>query len=61
MMNNFPCLVVRGICDSDSHKSKGWQGYAAATAAAFSKELLCTVPALQVNSTRKAVDILQER
>ncbi|KAF4945037.1 hypothetical protein FGADI_12296 [Fusarium gaditjirri] len=36
-----PCLSVRGICDySDSHKSKEWQEYAAATAAAFAKEFL---------------------
>lgn len=41
LMNDFPCLVVRGICDySDSHKNKEWQGYAAMTAAAFAKDLL---------------------
>jgi nucleoside phosphorylase len=41
LMNTFPCLVIRGICDySDSHKNKRWQGYAAATAAAYAKELL---------------------
>jgi nucleoside phosphorylase len=41
LMNNFPCLVVRGICDyADSHKNKMWQPYAAATAAACAKELL---------------------
>ncbi|PYI11141.1 purine and uridine phosphorylase [Aspergillus sclerotiicarbonarius CBS 121057] len=41
LMNHFPCLVVRGICDyADSHKNKEWQGYAAATAAAYTKELL---------------------
>ncbi|KAF2135113.1 uncharacterized protein K452DRAFT_303791, partial [Aplosporella prunicola CBS 121167] len=35
LMNHFPCLVIRGICDySDSHKNKVWQGYAAMTAAA---------------------------
>ncbi|KAK2010380.1 purine and uridine phosphorylase [Colletotrichum eremochloae] len=35
LMNHFPCLVVRGICDySDSHKNKEWQGYAAMAAAA---------------------------
>ncbi|KAF3936273.1 hypothetical protein ABW19_dt0206785 [Dactylella cylindrospora] len=40
------CLVIRGICDySDSHKNKQWQGYAAATAAAYAKELLLTIPA----------------
>ncbi|KAJ5629830.1 hypothetical protein N7528_003487 [Penicillium herquei] len=31
LMNEFPCLVIRGICDySDSHKNKCWQPYAAA-------------------------------
>ncbi|KAI1030016.1 hypothetical protein LB504_010443 [Fusarium proliferatum] len=36
-----PSLSVRGICDySDSHKSKEWQEYAAATAAAFAREFV---------------------
>ncbi|TID04848.1 5'-methylthioadenosine/S-adenosylhomocysteine nucleosidase [Colletotrichum higginsianum] len=44
LMDNFPCLVVRGICDySDSHKAKRWQRYAAATAAAYAKELLYAI------------------
>lgn len=35
LMNNFPCLVIRGICDyADTHKNKRWQPYAAAVAAA---------------------------
>ncbi|KAJ5998698.1 hypothetical protein N7451_006508 [Penicillium sp. IBT 35674x] len=41
LMNGFPCLVIRGICDySDSHRNKAWQGYAAMTAAAYAKDLL---------------------
>jgi nucleoside phosphorylase len=42
----FPCLVIRGVSDyADSHKNGRWQCYAAATAAAFAKELLeCTPP-----------------
>ncbi|KAL2845287.1 purine and uridine phosphorylase [Aspergillus pseudoustus] len=44
LMDRFPCLVVRGICDyADSHKNKEWQGYAAATAAAVAKEILSVV------------------
>lgn len=44
LMDGFPCLIVRGICDySDSHKNKQWQDYAAATAAAYAKELLSVV------------------
>ena len=39
-------LVIRGICDySDSHKNKMWQPYAAATAAAYARELLLILPA----------------
>ncbi|CAH0020890.1 unnamed protein product [Clonostachys rhizophaga] len=45
LMNNFPCLVVRGICDyADSHKNKDWQLHAAAIAAAYAKELLSIIP-----------------
>ncbi|KAJ4865428.1 phosphorylase superfamily domain-containing protein [Trichoderma breve] len=41
LVDALPCLVIRGICDySDSHKNKQWQEYAAATAAAYAKELL---------------------
>ncbi|KAF6793373.1 g-protein beta wd-40 repeats containing [Colletotrichum sojae] len=44
-LQDFPCLVIRGICDyADSHKNKTWQEYAAATAAAFAKELLSVIP-----------------
>jgi nucleoside phosphorylase len=47
LTGNFPCLVVRGICDySDSHKNKKWQRYAAAVAAAYAKELLDVIPAV---------------
>ncbi|KAH8590405.1 nucleoside phosphorylase domain-containing protein [Bisporella sp. PMI_857] len=44
LMDVFPCLVIRGICDySDSHKNKDWQGYAAATAASYAREVLLTM------------------
>ncbi|GFF44915.1 hypothetical protein IFM58399_07413 [Aspergillus lentulus] len=45
LMDILPCLPIRGICDySDSHKSKEWQRYAAATAAAYARELLEDLP-----------------
>ncbi|KAJ3538217.1 hypothetical protein NM208_g6003 [Fusarium decemcellulare] len=48
-LQDFPCLVIRGICDyADSHKNKMWQEYAAATAAAFAKELLSIIPPRRV-------------
>ena len=50
LMNNFPCIVIRGICDyADSHKNKDWQEHAAAVAAAFAKEFLLEVPVHEVD------------
>jgi nucleoside phosphorylase len=50
LMNDFPCIVIRGICDyADSHKNKNWQEHAAAVAAAFAKELLSVVPTQEVD------------
>jgi len=44
LMNTFPCLIIRGICDyADSHKNKQWQPYAAVAAAAYAKELLISI------------------
>ncbi|KAI9672643.1 MAG: hypothetical protein M1831_000078 [Alyxoria varia] len=41
VMNNRQYLIIRGIADyADSHKNKDWQPYAAATAAAYAKELI---------------------
>jgi nucleoside phosphorylase len=53
LMDEFPCLVIRGICDyADSHKNERWQSYAAAAAAAYAKELLSIIPASEVAKTR---------
>jgi nucleoside phosphorylase len=50
-MDSFPCLVIRGICDyADSHKNEIWQPYAAATAAAYAKELLLVIPGPAVDA-----------
>ncbi|KAF6828325.1 ankyrin repeat protein [Colletotrichum plurivorum] len=41
LMNLFPCLVIRGICDySDTHKNNEWQGFASLVAAACARDLL---------------------
>lgn len=62
LMNHFPCLVVRGICDySDSHKNKEWQGYAAMTAAAYTKDLLKVMLPKRVESEQKLAIILESR
>ena len=60
LMNNFPCLVIRGICDySDSHKNKKWQPYAALTAAACAKELLSVIPPADVAKAQTVEDMLR--
>ncbi|CAH0019561.1 unnamed protein product [Clonostachys rhizophaga] len=51
LMDILPCLPIRGICDySDSHKDKEWQRYAAATAAAYARELLGVPPVAEVQT-----------
>ncbi|KAK4078600.1 uncharacterized protein Triagg1_2931 [Trichoderma aggressivum f. europaeum] len=61
LMNNFPCIIIRGICDyADERKNKDWQEYAAALAAGFTKELLQHVRSADVDSERPVKDILQK-
>ncbi|EOA82654.1 uncharacterized protein SETTUDRAFT_96446, partial [Exserohilum turcica Et28A] len=61
LMNSFPCLVVRGICDyADSHKDKRWQPYAAAMAAAYAKEVLSVIPLAQVAASRTAEEAIRK-
>lgn len=61
LMNDFPCLVIRGICDySDTHKHKIWQRYAAATAAAYAKELLEIIQLEKVEMTEDAAKVLEK-
>ncbi|KAJ5080905.1 hypothetical protein N7456_013615 [Penicillium angulare] len=59
LMNTFPCLVIRGICDySDSHKSKDWQGYASMVAAAYTKDLLSFIHPHRVQDEKRIGDVL---
>ncbi|UKZ49174.1 hypothetical protein TrVGV298_003417 [Trichoderma virens] len=54
LMNDFPCIVIRGICDyADSHKDKRWQNYAATVAAACAKAFLSVVPASEVDKLQR--------
>lgn len=43
--HDVPWIHIRGICDySDSHKNKGWQRFAALSAASLAKDLIMDVP-----------------
>lgn len=60
LMNDFPCLVIRGICDyGDSHKNDRWQRYAAATAAAYAKEFLGIIPGQGLEKAQRATDLME--
>ncbi|KAE8396415.1 hypothetical protein BDV23DRAFT_192206 [Aspergillus alliaceus] len=65
LMNHYPCLLVRGICDyADAQKDSKWQGYAAAVASAYAKELLTVTSAsltLQSPRVRENLTILDTR
>jgi nucleoside phosphorylase len=59
LMNHFPCLVIRGICDyADSHKNKQWQGYAAMAAAAYAKELLTRIAPNRIEQEGRIMETL---
>lgn len=61
LMNNFPCLVIRGISDyADSHKNDQWHRYAAACAAACTKELLGFIQPTDVQASPKAQDLVDQ-
>ncbi|KAH0556321.1 hypothetical protein GP486_005753 [Trichoglossum hirsutum] len=62
LMDSFPCLVIRGVYNyADSHKNKRWQPYAAATAAAYAKELLSVIPLADVVKTETADETTREQ
>ena len=52
-LNDFPCIVVRGVSDyCDSHKNDKWHGYAAGVAAAYARQLFAHMP---VDEVRRCV------
>jgi nucleoside phosphorylase len=61
LMNSFPCLVIWGICDyADLYRSASWYGYAAASAAAFAKELLGMMLPREVENMATMVEAMHE-
>ncbi len=61
LMDNFPCLVVRGIDNyADTHTSALWRSYAAGTAAAFTRELLENMPPRNVEQIPTISEVIRE-
>lgn len=58
LMNHFPCVVIRGICDyADTHADERWHGYAAMTAAAYTRDLVCRIAPNQVEAQARAASL----
>ncbi|KGO43187.1 Nucleoside phosphorylase [Penicillium expansum] len=61
LMNDFPCIVIRGICNyADKWKNDEWQPYAAAVAAACAKAVLKYVQPSHVAGEHPLRDILSQ-
>lgn len=61
LMDSFPCIVIRGICDySDDHKHKIWQPYAAVVAASYAKDLLRVLKPRQVENMGAAARMIKQ-
>lgn len=61
LMNAFPCLVIRGLCNyADSHKDDTWKPYAAVTAAAYAKEFLFYASPATAGQAKPIQDVLGE-
>jgi nucleoside phosphorylase len=61
LMDDFPCVVIRGICDySDDHKHKLWQPYCAVVAAAYAKDLLRVIQPWEVENTEVAAKVIKQ-
>ncbi|KAF5657766.1 ankyrin repeat protein [Fusarium circinatum] len=54
IVDQIPCLVIRGICDyADTHKSDIWHRYAAAVAAAYGKAILSKIHVQEIEMTMR--------
>ena len=62
IMDEIPCLVIRGICDyCDTHKQDGWHYYAAAVAAAYAKTILLKIHGKEVQKLKQMSETLKNR
>ncbi|KAH7020559.1 hypothetical protein EDB80DRAFT_677481 [Ilyonectria destructans] len=60
IMNEAPCMVIRGISDyADSHKNEIWKRYAALVAAAYVKKLLLEISPQAVAQVEPLKETLQ--
>ncbi|RSL47385.1 hypothetical protein CEP54_013432 [Fusarium duplospermum] len=59
IVDQIPCLVIRGICNyADTHKNDDWRRYAAAAAAAYGKAVLTKVTGKEVRAAMRLQDLM---
>ncbi|KAF3182219.1 hypothetical protein TWF225_004380 [Orbilia oligospora] len=59
LMDDFPCIVIPGICDyADERKNDGWHEYAAGIAAAYAKDLLGRLQPIDIRKERPVKDLI---
>jgi nucleoside phosphorylase len=59
LMNNFPCLVIRGISDyADSHKNDHWRNRAIAAASAYAKALISLIRPTEVSAMLEVAKVM---
>ena len=60
IVKSWPCLVIRGICDyCDERKNDAWQNFAAATAAAYAKDLLLRISPEVVADAKSVAEVVK--
>ncbi|KAF4962426.1 hypothetical protein FSARC_9498 [Fusarium sarcochroum] len=60
IMDQIPCLVIRGICDyADTHKNDEWHRYAAGVAAAYGKAILTKIRFEEMKVTVSMKDLMK--
>ncbi|KAK6362890.1 hypothetical protein TWF730_000343 [Orbilia blumenaviensis] len=62
LMNDFPCIVIRGISNySYGSKNDDWKHWASLTAAAAAKDLLSTIQPTSIETTKTVIAILDHK
>ncbi|UPL03443.1 hypothetical protein LCI18_014377 [Fusarium solani-melongenae] len=61
IVDQIPCLVIRGICAyADTHNNDDWHRYAAAAAAAYGKAILTKVTGQEVREAMRLQDLMKD-
>ncbi|TLD14369.1 uncharacterized protein PgNI_02690 [Pyricularia grisea] len=61
ILNRFPYLIIRGICDyADTHINKNWQRFAAMAAATYTYDFLSSIPPKAIKAEKQLVEVINK-